>query len=195
MRLSTVFLSGFVVLTIALASKTYQLGQELTDGRKADARDLQEATAINRELIDQLHRLRKPPFSFKGIEATSGEEVTLETIDSMVVYLFGPDCPFSSRNVPFLNSLHAAGVRVIGMAPDERRPLIELFARTSETAFPLLASPRGNVIDILPNGAVPLSAVFLNGRMESLWLGELDEDRKREIAERFGLDSEEELGS
>ena len=191
MKVSSVVLAGFVVLTVALASKTYQLGQELTEGLTAASLEVNEAEEIRRGLLDRIHVLKTPPFSLAGTEATLGQEVTYDAVDSMVLYLFGTSCPLSPQNVPFLNRLHAEGVRVVGIAFDEPKPAIGMFARISGSTFPLLAYPMGDVVDILPRGPVPLTAVFLDGRLDTLWLGPLEEDRRQLLAERFGVNLEE----
>jgi hypothetical protein len=187
MKLSTVFFTGFVVLTIALALKTHQLGQALIDERSNRPQEIREAEQIGRALRERLHALRPPPLSLMGRESTSNQKFSIEAVDSIVLYYFGPMCPFSSGNVPFLNRLHGAGVDVVGIAPEEQRPAIVAFARTSGTDFPLLTEPTGEVIDVLPRGAVPLTAVFLNGRMEALWLGPLNEGRQQQLAGTFGI--------
>jgi hypothetical protein len=168
MKLTSVLLAGFIVLTIALAFKTYQLGQQHVEGLRVASRDVREAEEINRGLLDRIHTLRAPPFSLVGMEVMTGRKVTVEPVDSMVLYLFGTDCPYSPDNVPFLNELHAAGVNVVGVAPEETRPQIEMFARISGTAFPLLVHPTGEVVEVLPLDPVPMTAVFLGGRVETL---------------------------
>lgn len=188
MSISNALLAGLVVLAAALGWKTRQLGGELTEHRRVtDVRTL-EAQGINRGLVERIHVLRPPPFSLVGLEATSGEEFTVEEVDSLVVYLFGASCPFSPLNVPFLNRLHERGVPVVGIAPDALAFHLRMFAHSAGTAFPVVSHSAGGVVDILPRGRVPLTAVFVRGRLESLWLGELSEDRRESLLELFRMD-------
>ena len=107
MKVSSVVLAGFVVLTVALASKTYQLGQELTEGLTAASLEVNEAEEIRRGLLDRIHVLKTPPFSLAGTEATLGQEVTYDAVDSMVLQ------PPSAAGMPSeAVSVHADAARL-----------------------------------------------------------------------------------
>ena len=187
MKFSTALLVGTVVLAGALAMKTLQLGRELADQIQRSSRELSEAEVINRGLLDGIQTLQPPPYSLAGTDAASGEGSARGAIDSLVLYLFASDCPFSSKNVPFLNGVHAARVPVVGIAPEERLPSIRGFARSSKAQFPFLVAPTGSVLEILPRGRVPLTAVFIHGKLMNLWLGELSEDRQNQLKVQLGI--------
>ncbi|MBT8397570.1 MAG: hypothetical protein HKO65_10615 [Gemmatimonadetes bacterium] len=186
MRLSSVLFAGFLVLTASLAWKTCQLGRRIAEDQKAASLRLNEAAEIQRGLLDRIHAFHETPLSFAGSEVPHGQDVSYDPVGSMVLYLFGPDCPYSPQNVPFLNQLSEEGVPVVGTAFDQPRAALDMFVRTYGTEFPILADPMGTTTKILPRGPVPLTAVILEGRLTSLWLGPLEEERREELRTRFG---------
>lgn len=187
MRLSVVALLGFSVLTGSLGFQLHRVGEGMSEEVRLANAEAKEAKLILRALKEKIHLLHPPPLSLSGREATSGKEILLETVDSLVVYYFRSNCPYSSQNVPFLNALHASDVPVIGITPEKRNAAISAFARSFGTTFPLVSMATGGVVDVLPEAGVPLTVVFKGGKMQTLWIGVLNQGRQRELAREFGL--------
>ena len=72
--------------------------------------------------------------------------------------------------------------------PWERRPVIASFGQNRQVLFPLLSmAASGGLLEVLPEGPVPLTAVFVNGKTKTLWIGHLTLDRRVELAREFGI--------
>ncbi len=190
MKNTSVIIAGFVVLSTTLGLKLHNLGGEATDLQLSLSGDLLEAETLAEGFKERINALLPVPLSLAGIDATSGRRFSVDPADTLVIYLFGPDCPFSAENVPFLNRLHQSGVTVIGLGPAQARgPEVHAFGRDSGVTFPLLVDSQGGILEVLPEGAVPLTAIILDGRIGTVWLGELVDDRQGELTGLFGLNS------
>lgn len=187
MKFATSLAVGLSLLTGASMVKSYELGVGLERGLREAASDVNDAQTIQRLLLHRVRALRPAPYVLRGLESPSRRPFAIEPVDTLVLYVFGARCPFSLKSIPFLNELHAAGVSVVGVGLDNEPRLSESFARAAEVEFPILASPSGSAIEVVPREAAPLTAVFLGGELRTLLLGPLEEEQRESLVRMIGV--------
>ena len=190
MRLTSIVITGFAVLSATFGIKLFDLGGKAADLQVSLSADLLEAETLRDGFKEKMIALLPVPLSLSGTDVSTAQRLSFDSSDTLVVYLFGPDCPYSADNVPLLNRLHRSGVNVIGLGPAKARgPEVWAFGRDSGVDFPILVDPEGGVREVLPEDAVPATAIILDGRLGEVWLGALDDDRHDELHDLFRLNS------
>lgn len=102
----------------------------------------------------------------------SGGDLSVESSDA-VLYLLSTECPISPANYGFLNELVDSGVPVFGLAFDDTEEAVERHRSEWETRFPILVSPEGSAIGVVPRYATPTIVVVSQGEVVWLDFGEL----------------------
>ena len=187
MRLGQSFTIGLALLALALGYRLRVVGGEAVTAIRTAALKAAEADAIKRGLINRIQDDLPNTSSLYGYDVNTNQEFTDDSIGSMVVFVFGADCPYSIENVEFLNQVHGAGLIAVGLAPEEPKHVVEAFSRDHSVVFPVLADPSGTVPRILPSGVVPVLALFVGGNLEDLWLGGLGEEKEGKLREIYEL--------
>lgn len=131
-----------------------------------------------------------PPFSLKTLD---GKAVSLADFRGQVVLLdfWGTFCPPCVKALPELQALHAkyagSGFAVIGVAVDDRLPLVEKATRRAKVTYPIVQSTAAVWSAYKVNALPSLVLVGRDGRIVKRYGGEADRAAMlREIEKAIG---------
>lgn len=126
-----------------------------------------------------------------GVDVARNERVTMTGTRDGVYYVLDPQCGACAGNLPFLESLAAqAPGRVRGLAPYDSVEVAR-YAEVHKIAFPVLVRPSGQLVNIVPRHATPLTLLVTDGRVTSVFEGQLDDAAQVVIATAQGITSAE----
>lgn len=129
MKYTEIFAVGGLVVSLALAYKLNDVARDNRNGMADASAEVRKGKVITEGLMAQAQQLRSG-LTFSGVDVFSHieHETQFGPIGSAVLYLFGTGCPHAPDNVPFLDSLHARGIPVVGIALDAALPDARGFA-------------------------------------------------------------------
>lgn len=134
------------------------------------------------------------PF-IEGVVAENARSIRLNAPEDGLYYLMSPECAACAMNLPFLDSLAAAGgVRVIAFARDAKAATLRQYALRHSSSITFVASPRGYIEQVTPRWATPVSIVVREGRVQSILPGRISDAEKRELLTQRDVARSDDVG-
>lgn len=178
----------FLLLSVAassiLAIRVRQLSAAVALANRAAMRSDNALHALRGQRLKLIATTTHIPLrgGISGYNHTTGSAFRAADVADGLYYITDPDCQASVRDLPFLNRLSTQfpGL-VIALSPGGQERLAG-FIRDHNLGFPVIGSPQSFLLELLPRGVTPVTAIVSNGRITTFIEGSLSDDDKVSVA-------------